>query len=211
MKTILMQGDSITDAGRNRTMEALPGNNHALGNGYANLTAAALLAKYPEKDLQIYNRGISGNRVVDLYARWKVDTLNLQPDILSILIGVNDVWHERSHANGVEADRFEQIYDLLLEWTFKALPQVNVVLLEPFTMLCGEVDETFAADTAVRAAITRKLAAKYNTEFLPTQQILDEACKRAEPAYWAKDGVHPTPAGHALITEALLKKFELFL
>ena len=211
MKTILMQGDSITDAGRNRTMEALPGNNHALGNGYANLTAAALLEKYPEKDLQIYNRGISGHRVVDLYARWKVDTLNLQPDILSILIGVNDVWHERSYANGVEADRFEQIYDLLLDWTFKALPQVKVVLLEPFTMLCGEVDEAFAADTAVRAAITRKLAAKYNTEFLPTQQILDEACKRAEPAYWAKDGVHPTPAGHALITEALVKKFELFL
>ena len=211
MKTILMQGDSITDAGRNRTMEATPSNNHALGNGYANLTAAALLEKYPEKDLQIYNRGISGHRVVDLYARWKVDTLNLQPDILSILIGVNDVWHERSYANGVEADRFEQIYDLLLDWTFKALPQVKVVLLEPFTMLCGEVDEAFAADTAVRAAITRKLAAKYNTEFLPTQQILDEACKRAEPAYWAKDGVHPTPAGHALITEALVKKFELFL
>ena len=90
---ILFQGDSITDAGRNRDADTanIPS---GLGSGYVNLIAAQLLRQHPEDNLQIYNRGISGNRIVDLYARWKVDAINLKPDLISVLIGVNDTWHE---------------------------------------------------------------------------------------------------------------------
>ena len=114
MKTILFQGDSITDASRFKEIENdgdvfIP---RAFGSGYANAVAARLLLAHPEKNLRMVNRGISGHRVVDLYARWKIDALNLKPDIISILIGVNDVWHEFSRQNGVEPERFEQIYDM---------------------------------------------------------------------------------------------------
>lgn len=205
MKKIVMQGDSITDFGRGR--EGL-NENCALGTGYANLTAAALLAKYPEKDLKFYNRGISGHRVVDLYARWKVDTINLQPDIITILIGINDIWHERDWQNGVEIDRFEQVYDMMITWTKKVLPNVKFVLLSPFILDCGVVDDFFKENRVIYAAAVKKLAEKHGAVFIDTQAIFDEAVKKAEPAYWANDGVHPTPAGHALMSAALQKELE---
>ena len=122
-----------------------------------------LSAKYPEKDLKFYNRGISGHRIVDLYARWKSDTLNLQPDVITILIGVNDVWHERDWQNGVEIERFEKVYDMMLEWTREVLPNVKFVLLSPFTLACGVIDDKFAADVADYAEAVRRLAKKYDT------------------------------------------------
>jgi lysophospholipase L1-like esterase len=205
MKTIVIQGDSITDAGRNR--ECLDANN-GLGHGYPNIVTGALLAKYPEKDLKIYNRGISGHRIVDLYARWKSDTLNLQPDVITILIGVNDVWHERDWQNGVELDRFEKVYSMMIEWTREVLPNVKFVLLSPFTLACGVIDEKFSADVEAYAEAVRRLAKKYNTSYINTQAIFDEAVKKAAPNYWAADGVHPTPAGHNLIAAALQTELE---
>ena len=127
-KIIVCQGDSVTDAGRNRD-QTEP--NRGLGTGYPLLAAARMLAERPHDNLKFYNRGISGNRVVDLYARWKIDTLNYKPDLISILIGVNDTWHEYMRQNGVEVPRYERIYHELLEWTKAELPNVKLVLMEP--------------------------------------------------------------------------------
>ena len=137
MKTVLFQGDSITDCGRNKESEI----NMAahLGFGYPNLVGGKLLFDHAGEMYRCINKGISGNRVVDLYARWKIDALNFSPDVISILIGVNDVWHEVSRQNGVENERFEQIYRMLLEWTKTVLPDVKLILMEPFALLSDVV------------------------------------------------------------------------
>ena len=199
---ILFQGDSITDAGRNRELSVEP--NKGMGAGYPALICSYLRCHDAAKDWQIYNRGISGNRVVDLYARWKIDALNLKPDLISILIGVNDTWHERSRQNGVEVPRFEKIYRMLLEWTREVLPEVKLVLMEPFVLPFGAADETWVAEVAERAVVVRKLAEEFNAVFIPTQEMLTKAAQTASPEYWLVDGVHPTAAGHQLLADAWL-------
>ncbi len=200
---ILFQGDSITDAGRGREVEDA---NFQLGSGYAFVAASEMLFKHPEKDLLFYNRGISGNRVVDLYARWKIDAINLAPDVISIMIGVNDTWHEYGRQNGVEPERYEQIYRMLLDWTLKELPEVKLVLMEPFCLVTGEaVTEEWLLEMGERSAIVKKLAAEYNTVFVPLQDKFNAALDKAPVSYWLRDGVHPAPAGCALIAEAWLE------
>ena len=202
-KIIVFQGDSITDTGRGRD-SALPPNQD-LGFGYAYLTAASLLASEPEKDWQIYNRGISGNRVVDLYARWKIDALNLNPDILSILIGVNDTWHEIGNRNGVEVPRYAQFLRMLMQWTKEASPKTKIVLLEPFVLVTGAVDESWIDEINARRQVVKEVAEEFGVIFLPLQDMFNEATKLAPANYWLKDGVHPTAAGHKLISDAWLK------
>ena len=202
---IVFQGDSITDVQRNRE---ITDPNLGMGSGYAFMVSSYLRCHNPEKDWQVYNRGISGNRVVDLYARWKIDALNLKPDILSILIGVNDTWHEFAHQNGVEVLRYEMLYRMLLEWTKQELPDVKLVLLEPFAFLSEVVEESWMTEIRQRREVVKKLSEEFDTIFIPTQSILDEALKLAPETYWLRDGVHPTSAGHQLITEAWLKATE---
>lgn len=201
--TILFQGDSITDAGRNRDI-ADPNRPAALGSGYANLIASHLLQQQPQDNLRFFNRGISGNRVTDLYARWKVDAINLQPDLLSILIGVNDTWHEFMYGNGVEVDRYTAIYRMLLDYTKERLPNVQLVLCEPFVLHCGVVTDGWITEMDERRKVVRELAGEYDALFVPFQSVLDEALSDAGPDYWAADGVHPTPAGHRLLADAWL-------
>lgn len=203
---IVFQGDSITDAGRSR--EELPAN-IGLGSGYPYLVSANLLCNDAARNWQIYNRGISGNRVVDLYARWKIDALNLKPDILSILIGVNDTWHEMARQNGVEVPRYEMIYRMLLEWTKKELPGTKIVLLEPFVFRSEVVEENWIEEIDARRAVVKKLSEEFDTLFIPLQSLLDEALKKnSNTLYWLRDGVHPTSAGHQLIADAWLKATE---
>ncbi len=201
--TILFQGDSITDTGRNREI-AEPNRGAALGSGYANLIASRLLQERPQDNLRFFNRGISGNRVTDLYARWKVDGINLQPDLISILIGVNDTWHEFMYGNGVEVDRYTTIYRMLLDYTKQRLPDVQLVLCEPFVLPCGVVTEGWIAEMAERRQVVRQLASDYRAIFVPFQSMFDKALAQAEAAYWAADGVHPTPAGHRLMADTWL-------
>ena len=198
--TILFQGDSITDAGRNRE-NAQPNMPAALGSGYCNQIAARLLHERAGDNLQFYNRGISGNRVVDLYARWKSDALNLQPDLISILIGVNDTWHEFMYGNGVEVARYAAVYRMLLDFTRQELPTVQLVLCELFVLPCGVVEAGWVAEIEQRRAVVRELAAAYDALFVPCQAALDAVLTQAPPAYWAHDGVHPTPAGHHVLAE----------
>ena len=210
-KVILFQGDSITDAGRDRA------NKFGLGKGYPNFVSGYLGAKYPYQ-FQYINRGISGNRVVDLYARIKMDMINLKPDYMSILIGINDVWHEIFDKNGVAADKFEMVYGLMIEELLRDLPNLKLMLLEPFVLPgsatrsneeCPGRWEYFRAETDLRREAVKRLAEKYNLPFVPLQDKFNAANADA-PAdgYWLADGVHPTPAGHELIKQAWLEAFE---
>jgi lysophospholipase L1-like esterase len=201
-QVILFQGDSITDCGRGRD-KIEP--NSGLGSGYPCLIAAKLLCDKAEEHLNFYNLGISGNRIVDLYARWKSDALNLHPDVISILIGVNDTWHEFGNKNGVEVPRYEQFYRMLLEWTVKSRPNVKLVLCEPFVLVCGAVSAEWLPEINQRREVVRKLAKEFNAIFIPYQEIFDAALKQAPAEYWLRDGVHPTLAGHQLMAEAWLK------
>ena len=193
---ILFQGDSITDCGRDRNAQDKPNHTGALGQGYASRLAGELLADYPGSGLRIFNRGISGNRVVDLYARWKCDGVNLEPDLISILIGVNDTWHEFGSRNGVEIDRFEIVYRMLLEFTRARRPNVGLVLCEPFVLDCGVVTPEWKLDIAARQEVVSRLAVEFGAVRVAFQEMFNEALKEAPAEYWADDGVHPTPAGH---------------
>lgn len=197
MSIILFQGDSITDAGRSRT------DDRGLGGGYP-LLVAARLGRDHGQQYEVINRGISGNRVVDLYARWKIDCINLRPDILSILIGVNDVWHELGSQNGVEAPKYERIYNMLLEETRAALPNVHIMVLEPFVLpgaATKEQWEAFDKEVGLRAQAARRVAEAAGAQFVPLQKAFEDACGLAPAHHWLADGVHPTPAGHQLIAD----------
>ena len=201
-KVILFQGDSVTDCGRARENIF----NAGLGSGYPTLIAARILADHLGEGYQIYNRGISGNRVVDLYARWKCDAIVLNPDIISILNGVNDTWHEYSHQNGVEVDRYAQFYRMLIDWSLEKLPGVKLVLCEPFVLNFGAVADSWIEEMAQRGKVVRSLAKEYKQTFVPFQSVLDKAVVRGgDPALLLQDGVHPTLTGHQLLADAWLQ------
>ncbi len=201
---ILFQGDSITDAGRNYNDEK------SFGTGYACMLAGRLGYKNPGKHTFI-NKGISGNRVIDLYARWKGDCLNLEPDYISILIGVNDVWHELSNKTGVDAGKFQRIYNILIEETLEKLPNITIVLMEPFLMHGTDTDEKwdiFYSEVGARREVVHTVAQKFNLPVVPLQDKFNEMTEKMPASYWTPDGVHPTAAGHALIAEQWLDVFQ---
>lgn len=201
---ILFQGDSITDASRKKD------NGSSLGTGYPNLIAAQLGFDYPNQYAFI-NRGISGNRVSDLLARIKKDMINEAPDVMSILIGVNDVWHEIMAENGIREDLFETIYDLLITELKTAMPDLRIMIMEPFVLkgIATEARlEEFQTEVALRGAAARRIAEKHGLEFIPLQVKFDEARKLAPEDYWLVDGVHPTAAGHELIAREWIKQFQ---
>ncbi len=197
---ILFQGDSITDAGRDRNAK---GPNHAggLGNGYPFLLACELLRDYADPQLKIYNRGISGNKVPDLKARWQADCLDLKPQVLSILIGVNDIWHKLAGRYQGTVEDYETGYRQLLQETQEKLPDTRIVICEPFVLRCGAVNDTWFPEFDQRRAVAKKLADELKLTFVPFQAMFDEATQKAPPAYWAGDGVHPSLAGHALMAK----------
>ena len=197
---VLFQGDSITDAGRNR--ESADANAAgALGNGYPLLVASAVLAARPASGFRFYNRGISGNKVPDLQQRWTTDTVDLRPDVLSILIGVNDFWHKLDHGYNGTVQDYEQQYTSLLDETRKALPRVHLIVLEPFVLKTGAVDARWFPEFDQRRAAAARVATRARATLVPLQSIFDQRARTAPAAYWAADGVHPTPAGHAVIAE----------
>ena len=201
---ILLYGDSITDASRIREEEYCPG---AHGYGYARMITNELMGTDPYK-YQVLNRGISGNRITDLYARVKGDVWNHQPDVLSILVGVNDVWHEISHGDGTELDRFEKIYRALIEETKERLPNIKILLMEPFVTEGTATTPQMDRFSAVKeyAKVVKKLADEYGLFFLPLQEKM-EACHEKFPEYCTSDGVHPHVAGAKVIADEWLKLF----
>lgn len=200
--TVLFQGDSITDAGRSRTKTAANADG-ALGNGYPLLIAAPLLHEAPTASWRFFNRGISGNRVPDLQERWQADTIALAPDILSVLIGVNDYWHAKDgNSSGTVAD-YEREFTTLLEGTRATLPSLRILVLEPFVLRTGFVDDSWFPEFDSRRAAALRVATRTRSTFISLQDRFTAAARGTGPEYWAADGVHPSPAGHALIAEAL--------
>ena len=207
---ILFQGDSITDGGRLQTDWDF---NHILGHGYVFNIAGELGALYPEKDCQFINKGISGNRVVDLYARWREDAINLKPDLLSILIGVNDLFKYNENDNGTSTQVYKRTYAFLIEDLKSELPDTKIILCEPFRLNTSKnvLAENIREDLKEKQSVVYDISKKYNTVFVPLQKMFEEACMKKQADYWLWDGVHPSPAGHYLISKQWINAFNKFI
>lgn len=203
-QTILFQGDSITDGNWGRNEDP----NHFLGHGYVYITAGRLGVECAQNQPRFINRGISGHRVSDLYARWNEDAFSLKPDLISILIGVNDAASIISGNPGGVTDRFERIYNQLLAETKEVLPDAGLVLCEPFVLRTAATEDNWTSwklKMNEYQGIVRELADKYETLFVPLQHLFHEAADQITPEYWLWDGIHPTAAGHHLISNEWLK------
>lgn len=203
---VLFQGDSITDAKRTKSdlaANSAPG----LGSGYAFLASANLMQSNPEKGLKIYNRGISGNKVYQLAERWENDTFAIQPDVLSILIGVNDFWHMMNGTYKGTLDTYRNDYKKLLTLTKERLPNVQLIIGEPFALNGTSVKpDWFPLFHDYRKA-AREIADEFKATFIPYQQIFDKALELAPVSYWVPDGVHPSIAGAQLMANAVTQAF----
>ena len=208
MMKVLFQGDSITDAWRSLIKSSW--DREVLGTGYANMIAAHLSYEEPKK-YDFINRGINGHRVIDLSARWEDDCINIKPDVLSILIGVNDLLHEIKTQGFVDVNNFEAGYSLLIKQTKKELPNIKIILLEPFITRGTVTDEyeqiIFSEIKKIQEAVSR-IAEKHNLPLVKLQEKFDHFVNVADAARITTDGVHPTYIGHELIKRAWLEIFE---
>jgi lysophospholipase L1-like esterase len=203
--TILFQGDSITDAGRKKE-DNLFNNPASLGTGYVVQAAAEMLLSHADKDLKIYNKGISGNKVFQLANRWENDCLAIKPEVLSILIGVNDYWHKHNGKYDGTVEVYSEDLKALLQRTLQVLPNAKLVIGEPFAVKgIKAVDNTWYPEFDTYRAAAKEIAKEFNAVFVPYQKVFDEAQKVAPGAYWTGDGVHPTLAGAKLMASAWLK------
>lgn len=197
---ILFQGDSITEAWRDPRV-LVANSRLGLGRGYPFILASALRAAYPERDYRLLNRGVSGNRVSDLQRRWNDDTISLSPDLLSILIGVNDFRLRGRPDSGATKESFESRYRALLDATRSVLTRTRLVLVEPFLLRTNDIAHAWFAEFDYYRAVVARLASDFDATFVPLQDHFDLLSNRRPPVYWAADGVHPTLAGHAAIAD----------
>lgn len=205
--TILFQGDSITDAGRDKAAY-YPNNAAGMGRGYVFQIVSQLLGTQPGKDWKYYNRGISGHKVFQLADRWEDDCLQLKPDVLSILIGVNDFWHTLNNYNGT-VEVYETDLRKLLDRTLKAFPDLKLIIGEPFAVKGGTaIDDRWYPEFPKYQQAAKKIAQDYKAAFVPYQKVFEDALKLAPASYWCPDGVHPSMAGGYLMKEAWIKAFE---
>ena len=198
---ILFQGDSITDAGRNRA------NIHDLGQGYAKYAAPLIQKAMPDTEFEFVDLGISGNRSDDILARSQADVVDIDPDIISILIGINDVWHRHSHGREMTDEQFEANYRALLE-RIRQETHAKILILCPF-LLPSSDKESWRDEVERIAAIVRRLASEYADAYLPLDEKFAEALPTAPtPMHYSVDGVHPNAAGAEFIgglySEAIL-------
>ena len=205
--TVVFQGDSITDAGRDRSRYYAndPG---GMGGGYVRLIVTELLASQPKDHIRCYNRGISGNKVYQLAGRWEDDCLQLKPQVLSILIGVNDFWHTLSSGYEGTPKIFDQDLRQLLNRTFESIPDLKLILGEPFAVKGGRaITEAWKDKFPPYQEIVRQIANDFNAPLVPYQKVFDEALELAPVSHWCPDGVHPSMAGASLMKDAWLKAY----
>ena len=199
--TVLFQGDSITESDRNRNRL------DDLGDGYVMLVAERFFAQHNEANVRFLNRGISGNRIRDLRERWQEDCLSLKPHIVSILIGVNDTLGTFFWEEPALIEIFEEDFISILNLTRRYL-DAQIVLMEPFLLPLSKEQTILRKDLCERIKVVRKLAKEYETELIQLDSVFFEAAKSKPSRFWTTDGVHPTPAGHALIADACLSKID---
>lgn len=204
MKKILFQGDSITDWFRAKDRDDV------LGSNYATMVAGELGLKYPNK-FEFVNRGVSGNRSIDILARTQRDIVTLKPDYMSILVGVNDIWHGLEWNNGITPERYGIYYDMIITEVRESLPDIKMMILEPF-ILKGKVamqnPDAYIGGVKKLAQIAQNVAEKNNIVFIPLQDKFDKMLEFAPVEYWSYDGVHPNAAGHCIIKNAWIEAFE---
>lgn len=201
---ILFQGDSITDGHRSRDNNP----SHRLGHGYVYLIAAEITARAPAANLTFLNRGISGDKIEDLAHRWPQDTLALKPDWLTLLIGVNDVWHRLDAGVSFVIEDFARHYESLLARTVAALPATRIVLCEPFflpSLVTIPKLPLWQRHLADQQTLVASLAQQFGATLLRFQPLFDDAVHRAPAGHWLWDGVHPSPAGHRLMADEWLR------
>ena len=201
---VLFQGDSVTDAGRSRTLIG-PNSPDGMGYGYPRLVMDAILERYPEHHLQFYNRGISGDRIRDLEYRWEGDTLHLKPGLLSILIGINDTINYVVLGMGTSPEEYWKVYRKILANTMETFPFTRFVLCEPFLLRTGDVTDEWVTDNKQRRNIVRMLAEDFNAVFVPFQAALNFAAQEVPANQLLDDGVHPTAQGHQILAECWIK------
>jgi len=210
-KRILFQGDSITDGRRKRELFS------SVGASYAGMVTGQLGYEHPG-EYEFINRGISGNRSIDIYARIKSDIIELKPDYMSILCGTNDVWHDLGgRHDGISAQKYEMILDLIISEVKEALPNIKIMVMGSFIVEGTATQATeeepdrwdiLRTEIPLRAAAAERVAKKHGLPFIPLQEKFDEACKLAPPSYWVRDGFHPTAKGHWIIKEEWIKAFK---
>ena len=198
---ILFQGDSITDSDRNYK------NFDSLGTGYVMIASTWFSAKFPERKVTFLNRGVSGNRVQDLKNRWQKDCLDLKPNVVSILIGVNDTLGRYFWNSPTSMEEFENDYRIILQQTNDYLG-AKIVLIEPFMLSVAKNQFGLGDDLENRVEITRKLSKEFGTYLVPLNRVFEDAEKIREPSFWSADGVHPNLVGHALIAQNWLKTID---
>ena len=194
---VLFQGDSITDGNRGRNSDL----NHVHGHGYQYIIASEMYADNLNKNIEVYNRGNSGDRICDLYGRWVEECLNLKPTILSILIGINDIIFNWEHKSGSDPERYEKIYRYLLDEVKEKNPHTLIVIMEPFfgKKKEPELDAFFKERIGGYQAAAKKIAEEYGAVFVPLQDLFNEYAQKTDVFNVLWDGVHPTTCGHQLI------------
>lgn len=210
---ILFQGDSITDGGRWKGNDW----NHILGQGYAFIIASKIGYKHPSQKYLFVNRGVSGNKIPDLSERWEEDAITIKPDLLSILIGVNDTTTAIGGNQAFTGQSYIDGYHSLLKQTIEKLPNVQLVIGEPFMLPVGRFKDKwdqYMKELVPRQKVARQMAREYNAAFVPYQELFTAAARKTGGDTWLWDGVHPMPAGHELMAEAWIKavnqKFKCF-
>ena len=203
---IVFIGDSITDAGRDY------GDAYHLGEGYAHIAGSLLMGRYAELQLEVYNRGINGHKLKDLAARWQRDCLALQPDILSIMIGINDIWHHRSAGQPIDAaylDEFKKTYCRILTEARAANPELQVVLLQPFLLPIPEDHLEWEQELQPMSALIEDLAQEFSASYIRLHDEFKELVKQVPAKHFTiEDGVHPTRIGQGVIADCWLRLVE---
>ena len=190
---ILFQGDSITDTGRNYD------DVKSLGNGYPKYVAELLCETYLDKGFEFINKGIGGHQTKDLLARWQEEAVDLAPDIMTLLVGINDTWHHAEKGDFISNELFEANYRSLLEQMKKGT-DAKIIIMEPYVIDVG-LHEDFHPDMDEKIRIIRRLAREYAYEYIPLDGLFASASITEEPSFWSEDGVHPTEEGHKLIAD----------
>lgn len=205
---ILFTGDSITDGNRYKKKEQEWDLNHQMGHSYPYIINGVVGSQFPERHFKFKNKGISGNRIIDLYARIGTDLLQIKPDVLSILVGVNDGPIDINNYEYTPQRKYEALYRMFLQEVKENLPDTKIILMEPFVCNAGKLRseyEIWRNCVEKFAEVVAKLSAEFETTFVPLQKIFDERCAKFEPEYWSWDGIHPTENGHGVIAREWLK------
>ncbi|MCR5208427.1 MAG: SGNH/GDSL hydrolase family protein [Eubacterium sp.] len=198
--TVLFEGDSITDCGRNY------GELYDLGDGYPRYAAEFIKKKYPDCSFTFINKGVSGFRSADLVRRWSKDCISLKPDFVSILIGINDTWRRYDSGDPTSAEEFKRNLRYILNETKEKLG-VPVMLLSPFLIEMTPAQKEWREDLDPKKELTKKLAKEFGCIYVPLDEIMSEAALTTEKRLLSEDGVHPAEEGKKVIARAYADAF----